>query len=446
MKTVILAAGEGRRMNNTVPKPLTKILGLSLIERVILSVKECGLKDFIIVLGYKGEEIKRYISGQEKFTDLNLSFVLNESWHEGNGRSLFKVWGLVEGDFLLLMADHIFSPALLKKFLEDEGEAPKMVIIKNQKFIPNIVTETKVKIVNGNVFDLGKDLKEFDGIDGGIFLLNQKVFLTSFFFAQNTEGGEAIPLSLIIKDFALRHPLKAFVVEDGYVINVNTKEAQKFTERVLLNDQTKKDDGLISKLINRRISKYLTQLLLLTPLSPNQISLIAFLISLLSGVSFIFSSVLGGIFAQLSSLLDGVDGEVARLRFQKSSFGAYLDPILDRYGDSFIIFFIALSLYLKFPNPIIWLVTFFALIGSFMSQITRDRFFVVRGKEYPKMKESWLRYLPITRDLRLFLIMLGGLTDKLFPTLILLSIITNLKTILRLLFVKRFLRESAESP
>lgn len=433
MKTVILAAGEGKRMNNLTPKPLTKILGLTLIERVILTAKECGLKDFLIVLGYNGEKIKRYLLNKKTLKDLNLSFIFNQDWEKGNGSSLLSVKEILKEKFLLLMADHIFPSKILKRLLEDEGEEPKMVVIK--KYLIGLEQETKVKIEAGLVKDLRKDLEEFDGVDAGIFLLTPKIFQ----IPSSQEGKEEISLSLILSEFIQKERLKPLIVDDSYVINVNTKAQQKNGAKVLLNSQIKKDDGIIARFLNRRISRQITKIVATLPVQPNLISLFAFGIALLSGISFLFSSLLGGILAQISSILDGVDGEIARIKFQKTAFGSYFDPILDRYGDSFILFSIGLSLYLKNNNPLIWFVTFLAIIGSFMSMATQDRFFVVKGKKYPLQKEGWLYYIPNSRDFRLFLIMLGGLANQLFLTLVLLAIITNLKILLRTIFVNKAL-------
>ena len=53
MRAVLLAAGEGKRLRPYFdrPKPLVRLLGLALIERNILSLRECGINDFIIITG-----------------------------------------------------------------------------------------------------------------------------------------------------------------------------------------------------------------------------------------------------------------------------------------------------------------------------------------------------------------------------------------------------------
>ena len=60
MRAVLLAAGEGKRLWSHFkrPKPLVPLLGLPLIERNILSLRECGISDFIIVTGCFADEIQ----------------------------------------------------------------------------------------------------------------------------------------------------------------------------------------------------------------------------------------------------------------------------------------------------------------------------------------------------------------------------------------------------
>ena len=70
MKALIIAAGRGQRLDHLTkenPKPLIKLLGLSLIERVILTAKQAGIKEFIIVIGYLGNKIKLKLGNGEKY-------------------------------------------------------------------------------------------------------------------------------------------------------------------------------------------------------------------------------------------------------------------------------------------------------------------------------------------------------------------------------------------
>ena len=70
-------------------------------------------------------------------------------------------------------------------------------------------------------------------------------------------------------------------------------------------------DGYISKYVNRRISEPIARLLAKTKITPNQVSWAAFGVALLSFISFIFGqNIVAGLLAQLSSIVDGIDGSL----------------------------------------------------------------------------------------------------------------------------------------
>jgi len=96
MKVLICAAGKGSRLKHKFsPKPLTPIFGLSLLERVILNCKAVGLKDFIIVVGYKAEEIMKKIGNGEKY-GVRIQYIFNDEWEKGNGVSVLKAKDYIE--------------------------------------------------------------------------------------------------------------------------------------------------------------------------------------------------------------------------------------------------------------------------------------------------------------------------------------------------------------
>ena len=64
MKGVILAAGDGTRLaplTNNCPKPLVPVLGQPLIEYTIHSFVQVGIRELVIVVGYRGEMIAKEI-------------------------------------------------------------------------------------------------------------------------------------------------------------------------------------------------------------------------------------------------------------------------------------------------------------------------------------------------------------------------------------------------
>src|SRR5919108_3619530 len=97
-KALIIAAGQGTRIHsitNGKPKPLTHHLGLSLIQRVILNVKEVGVDEFIIVIGYLGDEIKWELENGSKY-GVKITYIENKEWQKGNGISALKARELLD--------------------------------------------------------------------------------------------------------------------------------------------------------------------------------------------------------------------------------------------------------------------------------------------------------------------------------------------------------------
>ncbi len=100
---------------------------------------------------------------------------------------------------------------------------------------------------------------------------------------------------------------------------------------------------------------------------PNTITLISLVISFLAAISFYLSWInpyylfMAFVFILLSSIMDAIDGKVARIMGIASKKGDFLDHLIDRYADMIMIIGIALSPY---STPLIGL---FSLSGIFMT-------------------------------------------------------------------------------
>lgn len=99
---------------------------------------------------------------------------------------------------------------------------------------------------------------------------------------------------------------------------------------VLLGSLRKSVDGLISRTVNRPISIAISSVLVKTPITPNALSFLTFLMALGAAALMAWQEfVAGAVLMQFSSIFDGCDGEVARLKYRASKVGAWLDTILD---------------------------------------------------------------------------------------------------------------------
>ena len=193
-------------------------------------------------------------------------------------------------------------------------------------------------------------------------------------------------------------------------------------------------DGYVSKYINRKISEPMARLLAKTRLTPNQMTWVAFGIALLSFVSFVLGqNIIGGLLAQLTSVVDGVDGSLARLKGMVSTFGGFLDSVLDRYADVLIVLGLTLWSVSHEAYPAIWVVSFAAIAGTFLISYTAARI----GSDHRHLFKKGLGSLA-SRDVRLFLIMLGGISGQAYFFLIAIATLTNLVVFYRLVYSYRY--------
>ncbi len=112
--------------------------------------------------------------------------------------------------------------------------------------------------------------------------------------------------------------------------------------------------GFVDKYVNRPLASLLVQMVYHTPITPNGLTCISFVIGLL-GVYFFTRGeytyfVLGGILAQLSSIIDGADGMLARSKNLCSDYGAHLDLFFDRIFDFALIVGIAVGAGIYFKS------------------------------------------------------------------------------------------------
>ena len=121
MKGVILAAGMGSRLKKVsggLPKSMIKIGQSSIIHHQLESCMKVGINEFVIVLGYKIEQLKAHIL--EKVNNYNVTFMENPIYATTNTlHSLWLTRDHLNDDFIYFNADVLFQSDLLKKISND---------------------------------------------------------------------------------------------------------------------------------------------------------------------------------------------------------------------------------------------------------------------------------------------------------------------------------------
>ena len=432
-QALILAAGLGRRQKeNGTSKPLIPLLGLTLIERIILTAKKAGICDFLIVVGYNGDQLRKHL-GDGRRQDVKIDYVVNDEWKRGNGISVLKAKEFFHESFILLMADHIFDHEILndlrKATLRQDG-CILCVDGEEHKYL-DLEDATKVIVTDGRVTDIGKQLTYYNGIDTGIFLCTPVIF--DALDESIANGNEN--LSGGINILANKGEMKALYVSDKYWIDVDHGKALKNAKSLLIEQLAKLTDGPIARMLNRPLSLKMSALFLKTSITPNQVTLLSFIMGLFASLCFYFGDylylIVGGILVQISSIVDGCDGEIARLKLRQTNYGGWFDAVLDRYADGLIVFGMVYGHWILHSNVLIWTVGFAALIGSFLNSYTSDKYDSIFRKKLVCQKE-----LRMGRDVRLFIIFIGVLSNQVLLTLAILAVITNFESVRRLVVLR----------
>ncbi len=431
---VILAAGKGERLSNTdefVAKPLIKIFNISLIERSIKNlINNLNIKKVYIVTGFNHEKINNHLLKLKNKLSLNVEVVFARDWEKGNGASFLAILDKISNQrFYLLMADHLFDNEFYKvasKYIINNKSC--LIISRTLSSLNNFNDATKVKAVENKISDIGKSIKDSNGFDTGFFILSSDEFNN----VNKLSARKKLSLTEVIQELVQQKKLYFIEVPEDSWFDIDTNEDLSNAKNYLLNNSSSKNnDGPISKYINRPISKWITSKITDYPLTPNQISIAVFFISVFSGliisIEGYFFLLLGGLLAQLSSILDGCDGEIARLKLLESKFGEFFDRVLDRYSDLFILTGLTFHTYFIHKTLTVFFIGFIVVGGKIILSYTAY---------VSDSMVSGHNSFRIGRDLIILIILIGALFNIPYITLVVLAFIINVEVCKRLWILK----------
>ncbi len=180
MKCLIVAAGQGARLREKLElKPLIPIKGVALIEHVIDRARRAGIDEFLVVSGYRGDELRHALDSLAAREAVRVTHIVNDAWTRANGVSLLKAKPHLDEPFLLMMCDHLVDPELLRAVLAapiEPGTVTLAVDFNIESPINDLEDVTRVRCSSGRIRHVGKLIADFDGFDTGVFLCTPIIF------------------------------------------------------------------------------------------------------------------------------------------------------------------------------------------------------------------------------------------------------------------------------
>jgi len=172
---VIIAAGLGKRLGLGIPKALARVAGAPLLSWALWTFKKLRIKKAFIVVGYKAHKIRSLFSHRKNTHGLDVEFIYNPHYRNGNGLSVLRAEGYVGEKFLLSVVDHIFDPRSLRGLpYIDNGDLVIAVDSKPRLIDPR--EATKVRLVGRKIVAIGKEIWPYDAVDCGIFACTSAIF------------------------------------------------------------------------------------------------------------------------------------------------------------------------------------------------------------------------------------------------------------------------------
>ena len=186
--------------------------------------------------------------------------------------------------------------------------------------------------------------------------------------------------------------LEQGALENIFIRKVESASDVKRIEKDMVSSLRTSSDTFISRTINRPVSLFVTSLIMHTGITPNMITTFNFLLGL-AGIASIwlipgyFKAFAAGLLFHVSSVLDGCDGEIARLKFQGSNFGARYDDFVDDFTN--YLFYGSAALYTSLfwiTDKITWICTILGIVGYTVGKILQ--MFIIKKEKITNVKHQ----------------------------------------------------------
>lgn len=175
MDALILAAGFGSRLRAISPvKPLTPIAGVPLLELGIRQAARAGIRRVTVATGYEAEMVEAALPAMAAMAGIQVLARRVEDWSRPNGYSVLAGASQIDGDYLLFMADHVFSGPILRDLARIDGADRGVTLAIDRRIANPLVDPDDATWVmadsGGFITAIGKGIRDYNAVDCGAFL------------------------------------------------------------------------------------------------------------------------------------------------------------------------------------------------------------------------------------------------------------------------------------
>ncbi|MBM4138846.1 MAG: hypothetical protein FJ244_05120 [Nitrospira sp.] len=331
--------------------PLTSVVGIGLFQRTVLTLQRAGIRQLIVLAGPEEDQLKQALGHGPRLT-ISVRWMPLREFPLDDPRTWEFLAAEVRGFALVTGVSAIFSRSLVERLRHEvrDGEAIMVAQTAPRQFNDLLAGGLRLKVESDRFTSFVPS--HFD--DSALRAAELVVLPASLMNAagQGTSEQDRPPIRRWLEQAAVDGRVRVIAAEDkhgAWYQDVSTLADVSVAEKKLFNSLKGDSEGFVDRYFNRKLSRWFTRLFLAVGFSPNSVTIVASLIGFVSAAGFGMGTYAAGVAAallfQLAAVIDCCDGEVARLTFTESPFGAWFDLAMDNVVHMAIFAGIAAGLY-----------------------------------------------------------------------------------------------------
>jgi len=331
--------------------PLTCVVGIGLFQRAVLTLQRAGIRQLMVLVGPEESQLRQALAKGPRVT-IPVRWMPIREFPLDDPRTWEALAAEVRGFCLLSGVQAVFASPLIENLRQSvqEGQASVVARADSGRDRQPRRSNLRVKVQSGRLLSITSRQD-----DTALVVTDLVVLPASFMSVVGQASGEVgtVPIRRWLERAAVDGHVRVLSTETNrshWYQDVHDAADVKAAEKKLFNSLKGEFEGFVDRFFNRKVSRWFTRIFLVAGFSPNAITIVASLIGLAAAAGFGVGTYSAGIIAallfQLAAIIDCCDGEVARLTFTESPFGAWLDIAMDNVVHMAIFAGIAVGSYL----------------------------------------------------------------------------------------------------
>ncbi len=341
---------------------MTDIARVSVLRRALLNGAKAGIDTWLILTYADPDIVRAHLAGEPRFRQIAFDIVNLNTMTPETLRAQ-----LPQGEIIAISCTALFDAQTLLALQDRSSPA-----IGVQPSCPQAALHVHLR--DGHQVIPAATTSQATHAAVGLLRCDRALLTQAIEGAWDAMSTAADPLTSVITELlTIAKAVNALDVSSYLWLPLGdlSEDGLSRAETQLLQRLGRDGDSPIVRLIARRLSRAVTHKLIHTRIRPNHVTLVSGTIGICGALCLAQPSVdwqvLGSLLFLLSTVIDGCDGELARLTFQESAFGAKLDVTMDNVVHGVLFPAIALGLYREQQQSIYLLLGALALGGVLFS-------------------------------------------------------------------------------